>query len=296
MKKLLSLTLALTLVLVSVLSLAPVALAASMSGAIWTTDGSGNPVDHNIYEYREDVYLNGGPKNNQTQGLPDGPYYVMVTEPNGTVLGWSNPDTPVNVTDGHFENYQLWAIVRTASSGFTATGYDATSNNGGEYKVWISQDPAFPTSASKTDNFKVRYSEEPPPEPSIDVEKYVGIEHCCNCTCSTNWYDADSPDGPPADPNDAIWFKYVITNTGPCDLTNLGLVDSDPVVNAVLSGEVLPDPLPVGADPFEVVIGPFPVEEGQHTNTATATGECDGVPCSDSDDANYYRDSGCGCG
>ena len=160
MRKLRFLTLALILVLVSVMAPA-VALAAPMSGAIWTTDGSGDPVDKNIYEYRTDVYLNGGPKNNQTQGLPDGTYWVQVTAPNGIPLG--NPATPVIVSGGSFEGLQLWTLVSKESDG--TQGYDVTPNNGGEYKVWLSKDPAFPNSASKTDNFKVRYPDEPPCPP-----------------------------------------------------------------------------------------------------------------------------------
>jgi hypothetical protein len=234
------------------------------------------------------VYLNGGPKNNQTQGLPDGPYYVMVTEPNGTVLGRSNPDTPVTVTDGHFENYQLWDIVRTASSGFTVTGYDPTSNNGGEYKVWISQDPAYPNSASKTDNFKVRYSEEPPPEPLIDLEKYVGT----GCSCPTWW---TGPGGPVVQVPHNVWFKFVVTNTGPCELTNIQLEDPD-YPDASIS-PTIPASLAPGAS-FTVQIGPYDSTAGEQTNTATVTAECDGVPCSDSDSATYFGedDGGCGCG
>jgi len=137
---------------------------ASNPGAIWTTDGSGNPVDQNIYEMRTDVYLNGGPKNINNPSLPDGPYYVKVTAPNGEVLGTSVVVGPtVTVSGGIFGPDRLWDLVWKASNG--SQGYDLTPNNGGEYKVWISQNPLFPNNESKTDNFKVRTPDLPPCHP-----------------------------------------------------------------------------------------------------------------------------------
>ncbi len=163
MKRVLSITLTLIMSLVSVISFTTGASAAPMPGAIWTTDINGAPVNQNIYTYKTDVYLNGGPKSSGSPGLPDGLYYVKVTAPNGEILGKSNGDfsinpTPVQVVNGRFvQRYQLYSIVRKTSSGFMAWGYDTTPNPGGEYKVWISQDPNFANSASKTDNFKVLY-------------------------------------------------------------------------------------------------------------------------------------------
>ena len=134
--------------------------AAPMPGAIWTTDSTGTRVNQNIYEYKTDVYLNGGPKSSGAPGLPDGYYYVKVTAPNGQILGSSvggtaGTVTTVQVTGGRFvQIYQLWTIVRSASSNFANQGYDTTPNPGHEYKVWLSQDPDFANSSSKTDNFK----------------------------------------------------------------------------------------------------------------------------------------------
>jgi hypothetical protein len=130
----------------------PVLAAGPMSGAIWTTDIGGS-VNINIYADKMDVYLNGGPSHSGAAGLPDGYYYVKVTEPDGTLLG-NSTSTPVHVTDGEFDSpYRLWDIVVKASD--QTQGYDSTGNAGGEYKVWISKDPTFPSSQSKTDNFKV---------------------------------------------------------------------------------------------------------------------------------------------
>ena len=128
-----------------------------LPGAIYTTDVNGQAVNANIYAAKGDVYLNGGPETNGS-GLPDGSYYVQVTTPSGDVLGTSvgssNP-TPVHVTNGVFDQlYQLQAILVRASD--HATGYDDTTNPGGEYKVWVSQVSTFDQNSSKTDNFKVR--------------------------------------------------------------------------------------------------------------------------------------------
>src|SRR4029077_13908158 len=129
----------------------------ALTGSIYTTDVACAGVDINIYTSKDDVYLNGGPQGGGS-GLPDGSYYVKVTEPNGTLLGTSvgsgNP-TPVTVINGSFAVcYQLSAIVIKASD--LTPGYDDTSNPGGEYKVWVSAVSSFDNNQSKTDNFKVR--------------------------------------------------------------------------------------------------------------------------------------------
>jgi len=74
--------------------------------------------------------------------------------------------------------YQLTSILKTASSGFTVPGFDTTPNPGGEYKVWVSKDPNFDPSQSKTDNFKVKILDEqiPPPEDAeLCVEKFYDV-------------------------------------------------------------------------------------------------------------------------
>ena len=153
------------------LSLVGTAFAASpFTGAIFTTDSTCTGVNINLFASKADVYLDGGPAGGGS-GLPDGSYYVQVTEPNGTVLGKSLT-TVVTVIGGEFVScYQLAAIVLSASSGFTTPGYDTTSNPGGEYKVWVSTDSNFPNDSSKTDNFKVE--EENPPQPAkLNVIKF----------------------------------------------------------------------------------------------------------------------------
>jgi hypothetical protein len=146
-----------------------------MTGAIWTTDSTGTRVNQNLYASREAVYLNGGPQNaNGGNALPEGSYYVQVTEPDGTVLGTSvgsSDETPFVVgADGDADDgYQLWAILIKASDG--TQGYDATTNPGGEYKVWVSNNSSFTQSGTKTDNFKVR-EEDTPTAATVNVRKF----------------------------------------------------------------------------------------------------------------------------
>lgn len=132
---------------------------AQLTGAIYTTDLGCTGVNVNLFPSKADVYLDGGPPGNGS-GLPDGNYYVKVTAPNGFLLGMS-PTANVTVVLGKFvECYQLSAILEKASNG--DPGYDTTTNNGGEYKVWVSPNPSFPNNRSKTDNFKVRNTPPPP--------------------------------------------------------------------------------------------------------------------------------------
>ena len=140
------------------------------TGAIFTTNSSCNGTNVNIFNSKTDVYVDGGPAHEGAAGLPDGFYYIQVTEPGGTLLGTSvgsaNP-TPVHVTNGEFDQcYQLEPLVIKASD--SMAGYDDTTNGGGEYKVWVSPNADF--SNSKTDNFKVKA--EVPATGTLNVNKF----------------------------------------------------------------------------------------------------------------------------
>jgi hypothetical protein len=154
-------------------------------GAIWTTDVSGT-VNKNIYDNKCDVYLLGGPQKIGAAGLPDGDYYVQVTNPNGSVVlgrSWNNGSSivrVVRVVNGEFnellENGVYWGdppahlcTFLFSGPGFTSAGYADTPNMGGEYKVWASLDPNF--AGAKTDNFKVR----PGPPPQERVTKWFKL-------------------------------------------------------------------------------------------------------------------------
>jgi uncharacterized repeat protein (TIGR01451 family) len=114
------------------------------------------------------------------------------------------------------------------------------------------------------------------PTPSIDVEKYVSTSD------DGSWIDADTPTGPEVEAGHDVYFRFVVTNDGDATLTNVTLADSDfDVSDCTLTDPLDPD------DSFACVIGPFAAQEGQHTNTATATGDYDGQTYTDQDDANY---------
>jgi len=164
-------SIAVALGLFAVIGAAP---AAAVTGAIFTTDAACAGTNVNIFSSKDDVYLDGGPAHPGAAGLPAGSYYVRVTEPDGTLLGTSvgsGNETPAVVSGGEFAAcYQLSAILIKASD--ASAGYDSTSNPGGEYKVWISTEPTFTNSNTKTDNFKVKEDPGPPPEATLHVRKF----------------------------------------------------------------------------------------------------------------------------
>lgn len=155
--------------------------ATPLSGAIFTTDVTGVPVNLNIYAAKEDVYLNGGPGINapdDAAGLPAGTYSFQVTSPSGKTLLSTD-----EVACRQFTVDASGRIQSVAPSGACAhnTGtdgedqgitvqlfpFDDTPNNGGVYKVWVTPTErldcdapgnkhCFVPGESKTDNFKVR--------------------------------------------------------------------------------------------------------------------------------------------
>lgn len=183
-KKLLSLV---TLLAAGVLLLGASQFAyAQMSGGVFTTEAICNGTNINIFSNKDSVYLDGGPDHPGSAGLPDGSYYVKVTEPNGTLLGTSvgsSNNTPAHVTNGSFDHcYQLSAILIKASD--SSAGYDTTSNNGGEYKVWVSSVSSFDNDHTKTDNFKVNTSATPTITPTPTTNPCIDREGCVTPTAT----------------------------------------------------------------------------------------------------------------
>jgi len=167
------------LVVITVILLASVSsigVAKAFSGAIYTSDISCLGVNVNQFADKADVYLDGGPVGGGP-GVPDGEYYVKVTEPDGTLLGTSigsADDTPAVVSGGEFAVcYRLIEILVKASDALP--GFDDTTNGGGVYKVWVSPDSDF--DEQKTDNFKVEADVTPPPpdQGSITLVKNLDI-------------------------------------------------------------------------------------------------------------------------
>ena len=172
--------------MVAGLFLAPTALRAvpPLPGAIFTTNSDCNGVDLNIYAAKSDVFLNGGPAHPGAASLPDGSYYVQVTDPSGAcVLGTSvgsGTERPFVVTGGVANCIPLCTVLINSTLDPTCAlngvsdpncGYNDTPNPGGEYKVWVSTELSFTNNSTKTDNFKVR--EDPPPNPpTLCVNKF----------------------------------------------------------------------------------------------------------------------------
>lgn len=151
-----------------------------ISGAIFTTDASGVPVNLNIYDAKEDVYLNGGPGINapdDAAGLPDGTYTFQVTDPSGKEL--LSQDDPVcrqfTVSGGVIQDVVPAGGCEHATGADGEDGgatvqlmpYADTPNNGGVYKVWVTPTSlldcdapgnkhCFVPGESKTDNYKVK--------------------------------------------------------------------------------------------------------------------------------------------
>lgn len=162
-KKLVSAALALVM-----LSLAfSAAMAGQVTGAIFTTLFDGSSVNHNIYNAKQDVYLNGGPNSPNAPctaaGLPNGDYYFQVTDPSGKVLLSTDSlaERKVRVQGGIITAYLgTTHQLGTGKCGSKTVGlmpFNDTPNPGGEYKVWMQSVTGFngfQPSKSKTDNFK----------------------------------------------------------------------------------------------------------------------------------------------
>ena len=164
--------------------------AQNISGAIFTTTSDGSTVNANHYDAKTDVYLNGGPTNCISPGLPAGDYYFMVTNPPGSVqLSLDSTfDRQFRVTPlssgkigqnlGNAATHPNGTspcaggiTIRLAKDAFD---FADTDNPGGVYKAWITRKADFDTycnttygagvdcglegfihSNTKTDNFKV---------------------------------------------------------------------------------------------------------------------------------------------
>jgi hypothetical protein len=226
-----------------------------LPGAIFTTDSTCSGVDLNIYGAKSEVYLNGGPSHPGAASLPDGSYYVQVTDPSGAcVLGTSGNNTPFVVTNGVANCIQLCTVLTNGDGACAlngvdpSCGYNTTTNPGGEYKAWVSNEPSFTNSSTKTDNFKVR--EDPPPNPpTLCVNKFYdanvnGIKDAGECYIN-GW-----PIQVFADDN-----LYIARETAFCSVVDQGsyrVVEAD-IANWLHTGAVL------NGQPFTAVGSPSTV-------------------------------------
>lgn len=151
-------------------------VSAQLTGSIFTSSMSGTTVNINTYNLRCDVYLNGGPQNENGKGLPDGNYFFQVTNPSGSILLSTDLAVcrEVQVVGGVIAG-SIGACPHPNGAFNPANGstpvqlcpFDFTPNAGGEYKLWlIPVDSAviaddgihLSFTDSKTDNFKVKES------------------------------------------------------------------------------------------------------------------------------------------
>lgn len=179
--------------------LAPPVWAGGVSGAIFTTTFDGSVVNGNQYDSKCGVYLDGGPGPNapaKAAGLPDGDYFLQVTDPsgryllstdpvsnrrfqvaNGVIVAYTGIGGPPHPTGFDQDHSELGAITVRLGNTDCPNDYLNTPNNGGVYKVWATPvddfvgDPlsvdsdcgngcfhGFVPSKSKTDNFKAQPS------------------------------------------------------------------------------------------------------------------------------------------
>ena len=68
------------------------AAAQQFSGGIFTSENDGLGVNVNQFTTKADVYLNGGPQNQNGSGLPVGTYYFEVTTSSGSLLSTDNAE------------------------------------------------------------------------------------------------------------------------------------------------------------------------------------------------------------
>ena len=155
---------------------------ANVSGAIFTTLPDGSRVNANIYQAKEDVYLDGGPgmgAPSQAAALDPGWYYFQVTDPSGKVLLSEDPVKCRKFLvgeDGFIIDVQHECTTFVKIRGEQVevpcehvTGIDLdygpdgaitvqlmpykdTPNNGGVYKVWVTPVDKFVGDINQVDN------------------------------------------------------------------------------------------------------------------------------------------------
>jgi uncharacterized membrane protein len=125
---------------------------------------------------------------------------------------------------------------------------------------------------------RANYYGTPPPNPCIDVTKYVS-------TNGFKWVDANSPPGLVVPANSNVYFKIIIKNTGNVPLSDITLQDSH--YSDLLIDVSIPSILEPGKS-FTIIIGPVQVASGQNFNNVTASGTYNTLTYSDSDAAFYY--------
>jgi uncharacterized repeat protein (TIGR01451 family) len=224
--------------------------------------------------------------------LATGPYLSSGTDPQFkfVVTNTGNVDLAnVTLTDSDFnidgadKSVSIGALAAGASyeliyadAAWAAGQHTDTATASGEY----TDDNGDTTTPTDTDDANYFGS-----NATIDVEKYVSIDG------GANWVDADLATGPYLSSGTDPQFKFVVTNTGNVDLANVTLTDSDFNIDGA-DKSVSIGALAAGAS-YELIYADAAWAAGQHTDTATASGEYtddngDTTTPTDTDDANYF--------
>lgn len=144
--------------------------AQAFQGAVYDTDMTSVPVNQNNYSSKLDVYMNGGPQNDNANGLPFGVYYFQVTDPNGATLlstdpaicrqalvapgpagkgrvmgAWAGRPAFCSVNNYPADGFPFFTGAHVSglpnpsnnSVGVQLMPFNDTPNNGGVYKLWL---------------------------------------------------------------------------------------------------------------------------------------------------------------
>ena len=233
----------------------------NVRGAIFTTLADGSRVNANIYDAKEDVYLDGGPgmtAPSSAAALPEGDYYFQVTDPSGKQV-LSSDDIACRRIHVNASGLIDVAYPGPGCQHLTGTDMDYgsltvqlmpyadTPNNGGVYKVWVTPvaelgpEGKFRHNKSKTDNFKVRTADDE--HPSCGDGTVDAGEQCddgniadgdgCSSTCQ---HEEEPPPPPPACGNGLLEAGEQ------CDDGNIASGDG---CSAMCTTEMMPPPPPV---------------------------------------------------
>lgn len=174
-------------------------LAAGFSGKIFTSLFDGQFVHANKYSSKDDVYMNGGPQNQNTSGLPDGTYYFQVTGPSGNDLLSTDPadcrqlivgNGRIIAADGPACQHPTGIPQPDGSRPVKLMPFDDTPNPGGNYKAWLIQKTNNTSVAA--DGIHINFKNS---EAKHEVFKVIS-EPCSNCSPTVTlsgqkFYDAN---------------------------------------------------------------------------------------------------------
>jgi len=216
-------------------------------------------------------------------------YVLVLTEPNVPAIvsaedAWAAINIISNKTyNGNDDGGALPNFAWVNSNGTHALGYEAAFKLAqGSFTIIIHiqvyDDNESQTSA--TDEFPQKgvplVINCPAANPAIQVNKLVSTDNA-------SWNEADTPPGITVTAGTNVYYKFIVTNIGNVTLANITLTDN----TYTLTSLNLPATLAPDAS-FIYYLGPIQAQVGQHTNTATATGDYNNTTVDDSDPANYF--------